>query len=126
MSAARTMLPAASSKRSKNWRSLGTNTWLSRDIGCESYVKGQSSAHEVVRPAVGALELLAEFGELLRVDRVGVVVLGEAAGPNVLAELAHAVGHRVEQVGVALDEARSMALADAQQVVEHQHLAVGR
>jgi hypothetical protein len=54
-----------------------------------------------------------------------VIVLREAAGADVVGELAHAVGHRVEQVGIALDEARSVPLADAEQVVEHQHLAVG-
>src|SRR5207248_9768892 len=130
------MLPAASSNRSKNSRSLGTKTW-DRRLTCEGDVKDTagrwpsarlrplvSSGHEVVRAAVGALEARAEARELVRVDRVGVVVLREAAGADVLGEVPDAVRHRVEEVGVALDEARAVALADAQQVVEHQHLAV--
>src|SRR5947209_16726294 len=120
------MLPAASSKRSKNSRSLGTKTW-DRRLTCEGDVKGTAgvpprcvaSGHEVVRAAVGAGQARAEAGELVRVDRVGVVVLREAAGADVLREMPDAVRHRVEEVGVALDEARAVPLADAQQVVEH-------
>jgi hypothetical protein len=49
-----------------------------------------------------------------------------AARAHVGRELGDARDHLVLQVGVALDEARAEALADAQQVVEDEHLAVGR
>ncbi len=49
-----------------------------------------------------------------------------ATRAHVGGEGAHPGGHLVLQVGIALDEARAESVADPQQVVEDEHLAVGR
>src|SRR4051812_6958617 len=76
-------------------------------------------------PALHRPQRLAELRELGLVDRVAVL------GPRI-APRAHVVGvrrdagdHLVLQRRVALDEARAQALANAQEVVEDEHLAVG-
>src|SRR3954454_23049367 len=64
--------------------------------------------------------------QLGRVDRVVVLRRGVAAGAHVGGERGHAGVHLVLDVRVALDEPRAQALADPEQVVEDQDLAVGR
>src|SRR3954463_1292567 len=78
------------------------------------------------RERLGGLQARAEVGELAGVDRVGVLGRRVAALADVGREAADATDHLVHEVAVALDEAGARTLADAQQVVEDQHLAVGR
>ena len=51
--------------------------------------------------------------------------LGVAALAHVGGEGGHPLDHLLADVRVALDEARGVAVVDAEEVVEHEHLAVG-
>ena len=68
-------------------------------------------AREGGRPRPPASRIRALAGGSARADVVGV---GRDGGD-----------HLAAQLGVALDEAGGMAVVDAEQVVEHQHLPVG-
>src|SRR4051794_10760894 len=120
-SAAWTALAAASSKRSKNSRSFGAKTWASRAMSArdgrrERGVKALStSGHSP-----------PEAGELLRRHRVAVLGARVPAAPHVVGEGRDAGDHLVLEVRVALDELRAEPLADAEQVVEDEHLPVDR
>ena len=63
--------------------------------------------------------------ELLRRDAVGVLGRGEPTRAHVLRVGRHAAQHLALHVGVLLDELRLVAVVDAEQVVQHEHLAVG-
>ena len=94
----------------------GQRTGLSR----EWPVRVQPPARERVH------QQFVELGELGGVDRVGVLGRRVAARAHVLGVGADAGVHLLLEVGVALDEARAEAVADAEQVVEDEHLPVGR
>jgi hypothetical protein len=80
-----------------------------------------------VRPAARRLwELRAQLGELGRIDLVGVLGPGVAVRAHVLRIGGDALVHLLLEVGVALDEARAEAVPDAEQVVEDEHLPIGR
>src|SRR4051794_15246880 len=63
--------------------------------------------------------------DLVRRHRVAVLGLRVAALAHVLGKSTHALDHLLLDVGVALHEAPHPAVVDAEQVVKHQHLAVG-
>src|SRR5271166_6619321 len=70
-------------------------------------------------------QLLVQLRQLPRVDRVGVLGARVAARAHVLGERRDAGVHLLLEVGVALDEAGSEAVADAEEVVEDEHLPIG-
>src|SRR5215217_7499507 len=120
-SAARTMLEPASSKRSKNSRSFGANSWERRAMAASVWngLVG-ASGHAAARGANGVPEPF----ELLRGDPVGVLRAREGAAAHLLGVRAHPADHRLADRRVLLDELRLEALVDRQQVVEDEHLAV--
>ena len=65
-----------------------------------------------------------DFRERLGRDRVGVLLAREAAGAHVVGPAARALLEHGAPLGVALDELRDVALAEPEQVVEDEHLAV--
>ena len=68
-----------------------------------------------------------ELLEFLLGDRVGVLVLlWEAAGAHLLRVLAEAIEGDLADVRVALHELRLVPCVDPEQVVEDEHLTVGR
>ena len=72
------------------------------------------------------LEVAPESLELGLVDDVAVLGPGERPAPNLARVGGDAVDHLLADLGVALHELRRMAAEDAEQVVEDEHLAVGR
>src|SRR2546430_2807964 len=64
--------------------------------------------------------------ELARIDAVDVLRSGEAARAHLVRVRLQAFDHRVAHLGETLREPRRVALVHAQQIVEHEHLAVGR
>src|ERR671932_2858496 len=61
---------------------------------------------------------------LVRGHRVAVLRLGVAAGADLLGERPDPGDHLLPDVGAVLHEAREVTLADPQEVVEDEHLAV--
>src|SRR3954453_21873079 len=144
-----TTFAAASSKRSKNSRSRGTNTWDRRAMPpgyvktlLNPHLKGSSLSLPYGRERLDPVYLHFFSGapgdagrrrdrlpialQLVGIDRVGVLRGGEAARPDLVGVGPHARHHVLLDVGKALGEARAHAVVDAQQVVEDQDLAVGR
>src|SRR5207302_3812856 len=66
-----------------------------------------------------------ERAELVLVDRVGVLRGREGAAAHLGGVGGDAGHHLIAQLAVALGEARRVPVVDAEQIVEHQHLAVG-
>src|SRR6266516_1665038 len=64
--------------------------------------------------------------DLVGRHRVAVLGLWVAPLAHVLRERRHAIDHRLAHVSVSLHEARGVTVVDPEQVVEHEHLAVGR
>src|SRR3954451_24704226 len=126
-SVASTMVAPASSNRSTNSRSLGANSWDSEGIDGPVYVKGLSMPPRARSGGRGAAagQLRAQPLHLLRRDAVGVLGPGEAPRADLLGVLRHATDHLLLHVGVTLDELGLEALVDLEQVVQHEHLAVG-
>src|SRR5215211_1242758 len=69
---------------------------------------------------------LVEPRDLVRSHRVAVLLLGVLARANLVRERAHAPDHLLAHAGVALHETGGVAVVDPEQIVEDEHLAVGR
>src|SRR6478672_3599429 len=72
------------------------------------------------------VEVALQLVYLVGVHRIDVVGIGEPAGPDLARVGAHTLNHLIVDRRVALDEPRIVrAGCDAEQIVEHEHLAVG-
>src|SRR5436190_8799347 len=72
------------------------------------------------------VEVALELLELRRVGRVDVLGVGEAARPNLRGVGAHPLDHPLVDLRIALREpGGERSGRDSQEVVEHQHLAIG-
>src|SRR3954453_11004310 len=128
-SAERTMLAPASSKRSKNSRSFGANSWERLTMagqGMETTCwnrpapPGRASCGRLAPRSDGRAQPL----ELLGSYPIGMLRPGERTAADLFRVGAHALDHRLADRRVLLDELRLEAGVDGQQVVQDEHLAV--
>src|SRR5947209_20296996 len=78
-----------------------------------------------ITPWYSGCERGAETRHLTFVDRIRVLGAREAPLPALVGVRGHAGHHLRPDVGVALREARRVAVVDPEQVMEDEHLAVG-